>query len=88
MHVDLAFVTEYRCGVFDAVAIARWRASFAKVCADFEACLVAGVLWSPFYFASSFGGAPIAIVRQYIKQQQTLSLSGKRDNSGRYPSPP
>ncbi len=30
-----------------------------------------GVLWSPSYFASSCGGAPIAIVRQYIEQQQT-----------------
>lgn len=30
-----------------------------------------GALWSPSYFASSCGGAPIAIVRQYIEQQQT-----------------
>jgi putative transposase len=30
-----------------------------------------GVLWSPSYFAASCGGAPIAIVRQYIEQQQT-----------------
>jgi putative transposase len=29
------------------------------------------VLWSPSYFASNCGGAPIAIVRQYIEQQQT-----------------
>lgn len=29
-----------------------------------------GVLWSPPYFASSCGGAPISIVRQYIEQQQ------------------
>jgi putative transposase len=29
------------------------------------------VLWSPSYFASSCGGAPIEIVRQYIEQQQT-----------------
>lgn len=29
-----------------------------------------GVLWSPSYFAASCGGAPIAIVRQYIEQQQ------------------
>jgi putative transposase len=28
-----------------------------------------GVLWSPSYFASSCGGAPISIVRQYIEQQ-------------------
>lgn len=30
-----------------------------------------GVLWSPSYFASSCGGAPISIIRQYIDQQQT-----------------
>jgi len=30
-----------------------------------------GVLWPPSYFASSCGGAPISIVRQYIEQQKT-----------------
>lgn len=30
-----------------------------------------GALWSPSYFASSCGGAPISIVQQYIEQQQT-----------------
>jgi putative transposase len=30
-----------------------------------------GVLWSPSYFASSYGGAPISIIRQYIEQQAT-----------------
>ena len=30
-----------------------------------------GVLWSPSYFAASCGGAPIALVRQYIEQQAT-----------------
>ncbi|MFQ5938193.1 MAG: IS200/IS605 family transposase [Acidiferrobacterales bacterium] len=30
-----------------------------------------GVLWSPSYFACSCGGAPIAIIRQYIDQQRT-----------------
>lgn len=28
-------------------------------------------LWSPSYFASSCGGAPIDILKQYIEQQQT-----------------
>jgi putative transposase len=28
-------------------------------------------LWSPSYFAASCGGAPIAIIRQYIEQQNT-----------------
>lgn len=32
-----------------------------------------GVLWSPSYFASSCGGAPINIVKQYIKQQASPS---------------
>ena len=31
-----------------------------------------GVLWTPGYFASSCGGAPISIIRQYIEQHQTL----------------
>jgi putative transposase len=30
-----------------------------------------GALWSPSYFAASCGGAPIAIIRQYIEQQRT-----------------
>ena len=29
-------------------------------------------LWSPSYFASSCGGAPLAIIRQYIEQQQII----------------
>lgn len=29
-----------------------------------------GALWSPSYFADSCGGAPVAIIRQYIEQQQ------------------
>ena len=33
--------------------------------------LWAGALWSPSYFAGSCGGAPIAIIRQYVEQQQT-----------------
>ena len=30
-----------------------------------------GALWSPSYFASSCGGAPLDIIRQYIERQQT-----------------
>lgn len=29
------------------------------------------MLWSPSCFAGSCGGAPIAVIRQYIEQQQT-----------------
>lgn len=32
-----------------------------------------GVLWTPNYFASRCGGAPISIIRQYIERQQTPS---------------
>jgi putative transposase len=45
-----------------------------------------GVLWSPSYFASSCGGAPIAIVRQYIEQQQTYALNQKIRSA--VPTPP
>ncbi len=38
---------------------------------DIQKCYWKGVLWSPSYFASSCGGAPISIIRQYIEQQQT-----------------
>lgn len=38
---------------------------------DIEARYWKGALWSPSYFASSCGGAPTSIVRQYIEQQQT-----------------
>ena len=30
-----------------------------------------GVLWSPSYFASSCGGAPIDVLGRYIEEQQT-----------------
>jgi len=30
-----------------------------------------GALWSPSNFAGSCGGAPIAVIRQYIEQQKT-----------------
>lgn len=29
-----------------------------------------GVLWSPSYFAASCGGAPLAIIRQYVEDQR------------------
>jgi len=32
--------------------------------------LMDGHLWSPSYFAASCGGAPLAIIRQYIEQQK------------------
>jgi putative transposase len=38
---------------------------------DIEKHYWKNTLWAPSYFAASCGGAPIAIVRQYIEQQQT-----------------
>lgn len=38
---------------------------------DIERRYWKGALWSPSYFASSCGGAPIEIVRQYIENQKT-----------------
>lgn len=38
---------------------------------DIERRYWRGMLWSPSYFAASCGGAPIAVIRQYIEQQQT-----------------
>ncbi|MBA3011364.1 MAG: IS200/IS605 family transposase [Proteobacteria bacterium] len=32
-----------------------------------------GVLWSPSYFASSCGGAPLDVIKQYIEDQQKLA---------------
>jgi putative transposase len=47
-----------------------------------------GALWSPSCFAGSCGGAPISVIRQYIKQQQTPHWPHKgRLWRQRYPSP-
>lgn len=35
-----------------------------------ERALSGGSLWSPSYFAGSAGGAPLAMVQQYIEQQE------------------
>lgn len=39
---------------------------------ELEANYYKGVLWSPSYFASSCGGAPISIIRQYIETQRNI----------------
>jgi putative transposase len=33
------------------------------------------VLWSPAYFAASAGGAPLAIIKQYVEQQRQRASS-------------
>ena len=38
---------------------------------DLQRKLWGGSLWSPSYFAGSCGGAPIAVIRQYIENQRT-----------------
>ena len=38
---------------------------------EIKSKLWGNALWSPSYFAASCGGAPIGIIKQYIKQQQT-----------------
>ncbi|MFA6062850.1 MAG: transposase [Gallionella sp.] len=42
-----------------------------ELCRRFYAKQDRKKLWSPCYFAGSCGGAPIAIIRHYIEQQQT-----------------
>ena len=32
-----------------------------------------GALWTPSYFAASAGGAPLAVLRQYVEQQRASS---------------
>jgi putative transposase len=32
-----------------------------------------GVLWAPSYFAASAGGAPLAVLREYVEQQRASS---------------
>lgn len=34
-----------------------------------------GVLWSPSYFASSCGGAPLSIIKEYVENQRKLPTS-------------
>ncbi len=43
-----------------------------------------GHLWSPSYFAGSVGGAPIGVLRDYIRNQQTPAGPNGPDA---YPSP-
>ena len=46
------------------------RREFSK---DVNRILWKVVLWSPSYFAGSCGGAPLDIVKNYIKSQETLA---------------
>nr|WP_229911351.1 IS200/IS605 family transposase [Streptomyces aurantiogriseus] len=46
-----------------------------------------GHLWSPLYFSASRGGAPLAIVRQYIKQQKRPFYGARLSSLEMYSSP-
>jgi REP element-mobilizing transposase RayT len=39
-------------------------------------------LWSPSYFAPSCGGAPIAIIGQYIEQTANTRITNKQSTFG------
>jgi putative transposase len=45
-----------------------------------------GVLWSPSYFAASCGGAPLAIIKQYIDNQKTPDKPTAAPVGGLYPA--
>ena len=61
---------------------------FANACTDFELelnhpitrnKLSLGALWSPSYFAKSYGGAPISMIYKYIKQtSEPHSIKGQK----------
>jgi len=40
-------------------------------CVFLQKALWEGSLWSPSYFAGACGGAPLAVIRQYIEQQSS-----------------
>jgi len=42
--------------------------------ASIRDALWGGNLWSPSYFAGACGGAPLAVIRQYIEQQQSPQI--------------
>ena len=48
------------------VSSRRLRIDYAK---EMHHIYWKGVLWSPSYFAGSVGGAPLAVLKQYIEQQ-------------------
>src|SRR5690625_3034922 len=50
------------------VSSRRLKAEFQSI-REHWICNRSGVLWSPSYFAGSVGGAPLAILKQYIDQQ-------------------
>ncbi|MER5603738.1 transposase, partial [Streptomyces sp. NPDC002265] len=46
-----------------------------------------GHLWSPSYFCASCGGAPMAIVRQYIEQQKRPHQRARQSSLEMHSSP-
>jgi len=55
------------------VSSRRLKQEFPSIKAFWSVRKSRGVLWSPSYFAGSVGGAPIAVLKQYIEQQNRPS---------------
>lgn len=36
-----------------------------------------GVLWTPSYFVASYGGAPLTVIAQYVRNQRAEAASGR-----------
>lgn len=54
-------------GKYKGVSSRHLRKQYPEI----KSKLWGGSLWSPSYFASSCGGAPLEIIKQYIEQQQS-----------------
>ena len=67
MFADCLSIRDRSTGKCDWCCVAARPADYPSI----RKKLWGGALWSPSYFAGSCGGAPIAVIRQYIEQQQT-----------------
>src|SRR5699024_12772737 len=54
--------------VLKGVSSRRLKTEFQTI-REHWICKRSGALWSPSYFAGSVGGAPLAVLKQYIEQQ-------------------
>lgn len=58
------------------------RAVRAEHMAELSASLYGEHFWSPSYFASSCGGAPLDVIQAYIQNQQQAALKGRVSTRG------
>jgi putative transposase len=82
LHAHFVFTPKYRRGPFTREILARCEEIMRDGCADFGAelrefngeadhvHLLGEHFWSPSCFAASCGGAPLAIIKEYIEQQK------------------